>query len=29
MAQAMFELIDTGKAEVDGSEHLTLGRFST
>ena len=28
MAQAMFELIDTGKAQVDGAEHLTLGRFS-
>ena len=28
MAQAMFDLIDTGKAQVDGAEHLTLGRFS-
>ena len=27
MAQAMFDLIDTGKTDVDGAEHLRLGRF--
>ena len=27
MAHAMFEMIDVGKADVEGAEHLKLGRF--
>ena len=27
MAQVMFDLIDTGKSDVDGSDHLKLDRF--